>query len=155
MDNSPGATQLTLRFLTTLFVLSAVACNGPFVLLPGGELDGELASTPSDWTFASGYGTVQLETNPEDPYSVNIAYIVMNGTLYINAGDTETQWVQHIAVNPLVRFRLDGSLYELRAERVNDDAEIAAFGKLWTERSSFLRDPAELGEVWVYRLVAR
>ena len=144
-----------MKTIPLMLILSVVACSGPFVTIPGGALDGELAPTPSDWAFTDEISTVQIETNPEDPYSVNIAYVVMNGTLYINAGDTETRWVQHMAVNPLVRLRLDGSLYELRAERVNDDAEIAAFGELWTEQSSFLRDPAELGEVWVFRLVAR
>lgn len=62
---------------------------------------------------------------------------------------------RHMTVNPLVRLRLEGSLYDLRADRVTDDAEIAAFGKAWTDQSMFRRDPAELDEVWVYRLVAR
>ena len=144
-----------LRLIAILLMLSTLGCNGPFVLLPGGKLDGELLSNPSNWRFAGDYGTVQLETHPEDPYSVNIAYTVMNGRLYINAGDTETQWVQHMTANPLVRLRLEGSLYDLRADRVTDDAEIAEFGKAWTDQSIFRRDPAELDEVWVYRLVAR
>ena len=144
-----------LRLIAILLMLSTLGCNGPFVLLPGGKLDGELVSIPSDWSFAGEYGTAQLETHPEDPYSVNIAYTVLNGSLYINAGDTETQWVQHMTANPLVRLRLEGSLYDLRAERVTDEAEIAAFGKAWTDQSTFRRDPAELDEVWVYRLVAR
>jgi len=146
---------LSFRLITILLLLSALSCNGPFALLPGGKLDGETLPIPANWTFAGDYGTVQLETRPEDPYSVNIAYTVMNGRLYINAGDTETQWVQHMTANPLVRLRLEGSLYDLRADRVTDDAEIAEFGKAWTDQSIFRRDPAELDEVWVYRLVAR
>ncbi len=144
-----------LRLIAILLMLSTLGCNGPFVLLPGGKLDGSPLPTPDNWTFAGDYGTVQLETHPEDPYSVNIAYTVMNGRLYINAGDTETQWVQHMTANALVRLRLEGSLYDLRADRVTDDAEIAEFGKAWTDQSIFRRDPAELDEVWVYRLVAR
>ena len=51
---------------------------------------------------------------------------------------------------------MDDVIYELAADRVTDEAEIARFAKLWTSRSSFLRDPSELeGEVWVYRLRAR
>ncbi len=139
------------------FVLLAIAlgCNGPFVVVPGGQLDGDVTSVPPDWGFAGDYGIGQLETRLGEPYSVNIAYTAMDGRIYINAGDTETQWAQNIAANPDVRLRLDGLLYELRAERVDDPAEIAVFGKAWTDQSMFRRDLAGLGEVWLYRLVSR
>ena len=150
-----GGASLIIRLLISLIALAAAGCNGPFVLLPGGELDGEIEAAPSDWGFAGEYGTVQLETRPDDPYSVNIAYTVIEGRLYINAGDSETRWVKNITTNPLVRLRMKAVLYELRAERVTDADEIAVFGKAWTSQSMFRRDPTELGEVWVYRLVAR
>ncbi len=147
--------RLLALLLVLLLGLAASGCNGPFAVLPGGKLDGEVKPSPSDWAFAGNYGTVQLETRPEAPYSVNIAYTVMAGHLYINAGDTETQWVKNMTASPLVRLRMDGALYELRAERVTDSAEISRFGEAWTSQSVFRRDPAELAEVWVYRLVAR
>lgn len=34
-------------------------------------------------------------------------------------------------------------------------SEIAAFGKAWTDQSMFRRDPTQLDEVWLYRLVKR
>lgn len=141
--------------LAVLALLISLGCNGPFGLMAGGRLDGEVAPVPTDWALIGDYGTCQLETRPEEPYSVNIAYTVLNGQLYINAGDTETRWVQNIDVDPRVRLRVDGLLYELRAERVTDAAEIAKFGKAWTDQSYFRRDPAELSPVWVYRLVER
>jgi len=146
---------VSIRSALLLLLFAAPGCNGPFVLLPGGELDGETGPAPSDWAFAGDYGTCQLETRPDDPYSVNIAYTVLDGQLYINAGDTETRWVQNIDVDPRVRLRVDGVLYELRAERVTDPVEIAKFGNAWTDQSFFRRDPAELSPVWVYRLVER
>ncbi len=152
---------MSLRLLSPLIValvtLSAtgVGCNGPFGLLPGGRLQGEASSAPSGWAFAGEYGTIQLETRPEDPYSVNLAFTILKGRLYINAGDTETQWVKNITANPLVRLRMEGVLYDLRAERVTDAAEIAAFGKVWASQSMFLRDPSKLDEVWIYRLASR
>ena len=144
-----------MRRAATLLTVLACACNGPFLLLPGGSLSGESAPAPADWSFAGDSGTVQLETRPAEPYSVNLAYTVMDGALYINAGGTETRWARHIAADPRVRLRLDGALYELRAERVTDPDEIAAFARAWTSQSFFRRDPLGYDEVWLYRLEAR
>ncbi len=146
---------MSLRLFSLLLVFTAVGCNGPLMLLPGGELEGDVRPAPSDWAFAGNYGIVQLETRPEEPYSVNIAFTIVEGRLYVNAGDTETQWVKNMTANPLVRLRLDGVLYDLRAERVTDAEEIAAFGSAWTSQSTFRRDPTQLDEVWIYRLVSR
>lgn len=146
---------MSFRLLALPLILAALGCNGPMGLLPGGELNGEARPAPADWAFAGDSGIVQLETRPEDPYSVNIAFTVLGGRLYINAGDTETQWVKKIASNPQVRLRLDGVLYDLRAERVMDADEIAAFAGAWTSQSMFRRDPTRLEGVWLYRLVSR
>jgi len=138
-----------------LAAVAFAACSGPCGLLPGGALAGETRPVPADWGFAGDAGTMQLETHPEAPYSVNIAYTILDGVFYINAGDTETQWVEHIATSPLVKARLDGVLYEMRAVRVEDAEEIARFGEAWTGQSLFRRDPAGFDEAWVYRLVPR
>lgn len=146
---------VSAQSLALLLLLSIAGCNGPLPFMSGGPLQGDVQPVPQSWGFAEDFGVVQLETRPEDPYSVNIAYTLMEGRLYINAGDTETEWVKHMNSNPLVRLRDDGLLYELRAERVTDATEIAAFGKAWTSHSRFHRDPADLGEVWIYQLLAR
>ena len=82
-------------------------------------------------------------------------YTIIDGRLYINAGDTETAWVKNLAVDPRVRLRMDGVLYGLRSERVTDPDEIAAFGRAWTGQSVFRRDPSGLDPIFIYRLVAR
>jgi hypothetical protein len=146
---------VSIRLFALLLVLAPSGCGRPFLLLPGGKLDGEAAPVPADWTSAGEYGTAQLETRPQDPYSVNVGFTVLDGHLYVNAGDTETQWAKNIAANPLVRLRMDGALYDLRAERVTDPADIAAFGAAWTSQSMFRRDPTKLDAVWLYRLVPR
>jgi len=143
---------LLVSFSTATLVLG---CSGPLVLLPGGALDGETRPVPDDWSFAGDAGTMQLESRPAEPYSVNIAYTFVDSVFYINAGDTETQWVKNIAANDHVKARLDGVLYEMRAVRVDDEAEIARFATAWTGQSFFRRDPTQLDRVWVYRLVAR
>ena len=141
--------------LVPFALLLVVGCNGPLAVFPGGELDGETRPVPANWSVAGEYGTAQLETRPADPYSVNVAFTVLDGELYVNAGDTETEWVKNIGADPNVRLRLAGVLYELRAERVTDPDRIATFGKAWTSQSVFRRDPTQLDEVWLYRLVAQ
>ena len=145
------------RSLPVLFAtMLATACNGPLPFLSGGALSGPVAEPPAQWSEWGAYGSViQFETNPAEPYSVNIAYTVVGETLYVNAGDTKTKWVEHMEADPRVRLRRDGTVYELRAERVTAADEIARFGEAWTDQSFFRRDPATLGEVWIYRLDRR
>jgi len=124
------------------------------VVFPGGRLDGPVEAAPASFAFARDAGTIQLETRPEDPYSVNIACAVVGDALYVSAGDSKTRWVENMQQNPLVRMRIDGSIYELQAQRVTDDAEIDAFAEEWTKHS-WARDPRELDEVWIYRMNPR
>lgn len=149
--------RLVAPLLVLFLAIGSVAtsCSGPLPFMSAGTLDGVAQPAPATWALDGDFAVVQLETRPDDPYSVNIAYTQINGSLYINAGDTETQWVTHISANPLVRLRVGETLYDLRAERVTDTAEIAMFGEAWTSHSMFHRDPRDLGEVWIYRLVAR
>lgn len=146
---------MSRRRLAVFLLISSLGCNGPFFLLPGGGLGGETRPAPRDWSFAGDFGTAQLETRPGDPYSVNLAFTVLDGRLYLNAGNTETAWVKNMTADPRVRFQLDDTLYAARAERVTDRAEIVAFGEAWTGQSFFRRDPRKYEEVWIYRLVPR
>ena len=151
--------MLMHRFVVGLslfgFLFSLAGCNGPLPFMSGGMLSGEPVSAPAEWNLENEFGVAQLETRPEDPYSVNIAYTILAGRLYINAGDTETEWVKHMDVNPLVRLRIDDKIYLLQAVRVEDSAEIAAFGGAWTRQGMFHRDPFELEQAWVYRVEPR
>ena len=145
------------------FALLALAC-GPIGPLSGGALSGDIApSLIDDWTFANDHETVQLETNPEDPYSVNIWCASADGALYIPSSmilgptvPTEREWVQNVLGNPLVRLRIAGTIYPLRAVRVDDEAEfdkarVALETKYEIDASE--RDPER--EIWIYRLEGR
>jgi hypothetical protein len=147
--------RLPSVLLAVPLLLAISGCNGPFLVMPGGKLEGEVVPPPSDWGFAGDDGLVELETLPEDPYSVNIVYTVVGGVIYLNAGDTETQWVKNMNADPRIRLRLDGTIYDLRAERVTDAGEIEEFARAWTNQSMFRRDPTELDAVWIYRLSPR
>ncbi len=149
---------MTLLFRTLSIAALSVtlmACEGPFGFMSGDELSGSVAEPPATWQFDEDYGFAELETRPEDPYSINLAYVQLKGQLYIYAGDTRTNWVQHIEQNPLIRFRLNETIYPVQAVRVNDQDELTAFAVEWTSRSVFQRDPLQFEEVWLYRLEAR
>ena len=139
-----------------LFLFVATGCNGPLPFLGGGALSGDVVAAPESWgEWTESVNVIQLETNPAVPYSVNIAYTIVGEQLYVYAGDTKTRWVEDMEADPRVRFRRDGLVYELRAERVSGDAERLAFAKVWAARGAFSRDPQTLDEVWLYRLLPR
>jgi hypothetical protein len=142
------------RLLVLSCLLALAGCEGPTALFPGGALTGSVEPVPDDFGFARDAGTVQLETRPEDPYSVNIACSVVGDALYISAGSNRAQWVENMEADPRVRMRIKGDLYELRAERVTDAAELDAFAEEWL-KNAWARDPRGYDEVFVYRLTAR
>ncbi len=144
----------SLRSFVALGTLLLWACGGPIAVFPGGALDGPVEPVPQSFEFARDAGTIQLESRPEDPYSVNIACAIVGDDLYVSAGDNKSQWVENIEANPLVRLRIKGDVYELRAQRVTDESEMQAFAVEWI-KNSWARDPRTLDEVWVYRMAAR
>ena len=120
--------MLTRAVLVAAVMLSVstAGCGRPFVLLPGGALEGSTVATPESWSFTDDVKTVQLETLPADPYSVNIWVIALDGNLYVHAGANRATWVENIEADPSVRLRVDDSIYELVASRVGGQEESTA-----------------------------
>ncbi len=88
-------------------LLLAGACSGPLLYLPGGALEGP----ERPWTDAvvpPGGSVIQLETNPADPYSVNINAVGIDGRLYIDPAP-DRRWYQHMVSDADVRVRFGGS----------------------------------------------
>jgi hypothetical protein len=140
-----------------------LAC-GPLGPIPGGGLRGEVHAAPvRDWSFTDAKHTIQLETNPEQPHSVNTWCVGYDGNLYIPTSlilgtkdPSARGWVANVLENPLVRVRIDGRLYELRAVRVSDEQELE------TVRAKLIAkyDEVEAGEeqaehAWIFRLESR
>jgi hypothetical protein len=143
-----------LPILVALVLPLFSACGGPLAVFPGGALDGPVKPAPQSFAFARDAGTIQLETGAEAPYSVNIACAVVGDRLYVSAGGNRARWVENMEANPLVRLRINGEVYELRAQRVTDDEEMRVFANEWT-KNAWARDPTTLDEVWVYRMEVR
>jgi len=112
--------------LGLLVAALALACGGPFLVLPGGELRGEVVSEPvEDWSFVSG-SFVDLETRPHDPYSVQLNYVVKEGKLYVDPAEGR-RWLEYIRVDPRVRVRFGDRIYPLEAVLVGRPGELEGF----------------------------
>lgn len=144
-------------------MLGLAGC-GPVGPLSGGRLSGELRQEPvSDWSFSDAHENVQLETNAAEPHSVNTWCAAHAGNLYVPTSMIRgpkspegREWVRNVQADPHVRVRIDGALYERRAVRVTDPAEIEAVrAKL---EAKYGLDPAERDperEIWIFRLEPR
>lgn len=141
--------------LAVSLATSLAACSGPFLLIPGGELEGPTAPVPEDWDFTSEISTIQIETRPADPYSVNIWAVGLDGFLYLHAGANRTAWVEHLEADPRLRARVDGTLYELEATRVRDEAEFARFADAYAAKYGVRPRNENLPEIYVLRLAPR
>ena len=115
-----------MRGLVLLGFALLVGCSGPFMGLPGGSLGAETSSTP--WSNKTEDGVLELETNPDDPYSVIIGFRVIEGEVYIDPAD-ERQWYGYLAANPNVRIRFDGEdeIYAALAIPEEDPAVLSQF----------------------------
>jgi hypothetical protein len=117
-----------LRSLCGVLLLAlASACGGgPFLIFPGGELSGEVVTeTPEDWSFVRD-DFVDLETRPDDPYSVTVNYMIREGGLYIDPQEGRG-WLENIREDPRVRVRFGGRVYPLRAVLVGKPGELPDF----------------------------
>jgi hypothetical protein len=104
----------------------AVACGGPAGIIPGGELSGEEATAGAWSEVVSDSGTLDLETRPEDPYSVRINFFFRGGEIYIDPAEGR-RWYEHLQDDPSVRVRFDGLIYRARAVPVTDPQELEGF----------------------------
>ena len=131
------------RLALALAALALGACGGPLGWVPGGKLDGEPVDAPiDDWSFASKTENLQLETDPSDPYSVNIWFVTEGARLWVFAGGGESStWAKHLLADPRAIARIDGKLYPRKAVRVTDPDEIVHVEELYLEKYHYTRDP--------------
>jgi len=131
-STSPRPRAITAGLI--LLPLLLAGCAEPFIVMPGGKLSGEVADPPADWTPLNEVEIVQLETRPEDPYSVNVWMIAKGPHIYIATGEDDTNWTRHIDENPDVRLRINGTIYELTARRVLNRDEKIEIGRAYVEK---------------------
>ena len=92
-------------------------------MLPGGRLAG--AEAPLDLAaLPSGVAVLQLETDADGAYSVNLGFRRIEGQIYIDP-TAERRWYRHILSNPNVRIRFEGEdIIHPALAKVVRDAEV-------------------------------
>jgi len=143
-----------LAFALLLTVFSA-SCDGPTVLLPGGALEGTTVAIPDNWASLDEVETIQLETLPADPYSVNIWVIGLDENLYVHAGDNRSTWIENMETDPDVRLRAGDSIYELTASRVEGQDEFDRFSDAYELKYGRRPGNENVGEAYLFRLGPR
>ena len=141
--------------LASVLSLAVAGCGGPLLLLPGGRLDGETRTAPDDWSFTDAVDTIQIETRPADPYSVNLWVTEADGALYLHAGATRSRWVEHLEADPRLRLRVDDAIYQLAATRVTEQAEFDRFSAAYEHKYGNPPRNPDVGEAYLFRLAAR
>ena len=144
-----------MRLLIVVLVLFGLLACDPVVMIPGGALSGEVQAVPASWAFSDEVDTVQLETRPDDPYSVNIWGVAVGEDLYVASGKADNAWARYIAEDDRVRLRINGTIYEMRAERDDSPEGRERFLTAAKAKYDFEPDPEQTSEAILFRLVPR
>jgi hypothetical protein len=143
------------RLLAVLLAASLSGCAGPCGLLPGGALEGRIVATPGSWGFTDEVKTVQLETRPADPYSVNVWVVAAGAHLYVHAGANRAEWVEHLEADPSARLRIGDAIYALAAVRVEEQAEFDRFSDAYERKYGRRPRNGNVAEAYLFRLEVR
>jgi hypothetical protein len=142
-----------MRYVTTSLLLLALLGCEPMGPLSGHGLSGTATPPPDDWSSVGAIETVQLQTRPADPYSVNIWGVAIGPDYYVASGRGEnSSWVHHIAADPAVTLRIGEALYSLRAVRVTDPAELARVKAAYAAKYDMQAQDSDPDQAWVFRL---
>lgn len=123
-----GIAVVILVALGGAVILGARWIYGPLGPFPGPKLTGTVVEEPvEDWSSIDAVKVIQIETSPEDPYSVSTWVTRVGNQIYVFAGSDESPWVRNIGDDPRVRIRIDGRIHECRAVSVADSETKRAF----------------------------
>lgn len=132
-----------LEVLATIGLVALVAsCGGPLLMIPGGALSGEVIEAPvDDWSFADDT-FIDVELRPEDPYSVELNYIVRDGQLYLDPAEGR-RWFEYLKDDPRLRVRFGSRIYPVTAVLVGQPGELDGFD---TDRYVYRLDSRAIGD---------
>jgi hypothetical protein len=128
----------SLRIGTALaLAVAATACLSPEDQRPGLRLEGEVAATPSDWSFTNDYKeiAVQVQTPYLLPHSVTIWCAEMDGALFVGARDPESKrWPGWVDADPDVRLQIGDQVYEVSLTPLDDPERIDRLRRVYAAK---------------------
>ena len=126
-----------LKAFTLASALAAASgCNGPMAFIPGGQMSGPEENVTS-WEFAGQFENFELETRPDDPYSVRVNFVLRDGNLYVDPAE-DRAWYAFLLESPEVRVRFAETIYPAKAVPVTQREELLGFEP---DRRVFRLDP--------------
>ena len=146
----------TSRALAAAMALALLLACEPIGPIAGGQLSGDVVPWPDDWGFTADVDTVEVETRPEDPYSVTVWCLGVEDRLYVPTLDPDDRrWVRNLRAHPEARVRVEGKLYEVRRVEVDDPVEFETVSQALIAKYD-IDDPEEKeGDVVIFRLEPR
>ena len=141
------------KFYLVILTALLVSCGDPVVVFPGSGLSGQVKSAPVRWQDVP--DTVQVETRPSKPYSINIWGVGIEGSLYVSTGEDGTRWTTFIKKDPNVRVRINAIVYELIASIVTDPAERGRVTSAYVSKYDMDEDDSWITTGIIYRLDRR
>lgn len=163
VPSGSGGSRLraTRLVLTILASVGLSGCGGPVGPFSGGRLSGEQAVWPADWGPLAEVEEIQLETGPDDPYSVNLWMVVIDGDPYVVSSllmgtddPEERRWVRNVERDDRVRVRVGGVVHPGRAVAVDEAAVTARVFEAFLAKYPNL-DPERRGAARYFRLAPR
>ncbi len=117
-----------------LIVFAILFTGCEYIPFSSGKLEGIVTNPPSDWSLVLNQEIIQIETNPETPYSVNLWIVNIDNTPHIFSGDNLSQWAENILENDQVKLKIGENIYPLRGERVVKAQHFEKFAKAWQKK---------------------
>jgi hypothetical protein len=154
LQKSEEENVFIMRILIVVILATIlVGCSEPRSMIPGGQLSGEVFAVPPSWVDVP--GTIQVETRPSDPYSINIWGVGIGQHLYIATSDSGTTWSDFINADSDVRARVGSSLYELSATSIIDPAERSRVAAAYVSKFELDKDDNWVDSGLIFRLDRR
>jgi len=131
--------------------------DGPLGPFPGGKLGGVTATEPvTDWSaLLAGDNRLEIEVDPAAPRSLTTSFIIRDGVLYVpSMFAAHKSWPKQVLADGRIVLRIRGRLYERRAVRVTDPAEVRALVRAWDAATP---DDLDVGTLstWYFRMDPR
>jgi hypothetical protein len=81
--------------------------------------------------------------------------IALGENLYVHAGANRSTWVENIEADPNVRLRVNDSIYELVASRVDGQEEFDRFSDAYEKKYGRRPRNENVAEAYLFRLGTR